>query len=272
MVSGAWLCASWRKEQELKARIAIVAAMARELRPLVRNWKLEINENGVVVYSSAEAVAAYAGIGADRVRLAVEAALSLGPVSQIVSAGWAGGLHPGIKGGMVRQVKKVIDAMSGEVYLLGPTHQVEQTNGLSGTVLLTMDRFASAAEKRHLWERYKADIVDMEAAIVAEMAQSKGTSCAAIKAISDDDTFDLPGIERYSTPEGKFREGEFAAYVALRPALWKATARMGRTSTLAARALCRELQRYIAGMNPQTLSPSGERPHEPDVNAAQAKA
>lgn len=221
--------------------------MARELRPLVRNWKLEINQDGVAVYSSADAVAAYAGIGAERVRLAVDAALSLGPVHEIVSAGWAGGLHPGMRGGMVRRIDRVIDASSGEVFALEPKKQSGNGNGASGTVLLTMERFASAAEKRHLRERFKADMVDMEASVVAEIAGEKGIPCIAIKAVSDDDSFDLPGIERYSTADGRFREGAFAAYVVLRPALWKATAQMGRTSSLAAKELCRELERHIAG-------------------------
>ncbi len=239
----------------MSPRIAIVAAMARELRPLVKNWELEIDEGGVSVYSSAEAVAAYAGIGEERARLAVAAALSLGPVREIVSAGWAGGLHPAMKGGMVRRIGRVIDAASGEVFVLGSS---ERGAG-PGTVLLTMDRFASAAEKQYLRERYQADMVDMEASVVAGVARECGIRCTAIKAISDDDSFDLPGIERYSTPDGRFREGAFAAYVALRPALWKATARMGRTSSLAAKELCRALERHIAENQGQDLAASGQR-------------
>jgi adenosylhomocysteine nucleosidase len=241
----------------LKPRIAIVGALARELRPLVRKWKLESKQDGVVVYSSAEAVAAYAGIGAARARLAVAAALSFGPVSEIVSVGWAGGLHPAMTGGMVRRIDRVINATTREIFVLSTAGPAQQKNGLGKTVLLTLDRFASAAEKQYLQERYKADMVDMEAGVVAGIAREMGIPFAAIKSISDDDSFDLPGIERYATRDGRFREGEFAAYVALRPALWKATAQMGRTSSLAAKELCRELQRYIQGAAEQALAPDG---------------
>jgi adenosylhomocysteine nucleosidase len=231
--------------------------LARELRPLVRKWKLESKQNGVVVYSSPEAVAAYAGIGAARARLAVAAALSFGPVSEIVSVGWAGGLHPAMKGGMVRRIDSVINAATREIFMLRTAGQTQHKNGSGRTILLTLDRFASAAEKQYLQERYKADMVDMEAGVVASIAQEKGIPFAAIKSISDDDSFDLPGIERYATQDGRFREGEFAAYVALRPALWKATAQMGRTSSLAAKQLCQELERYIRGVAEQALAPEG---------------
>ena len=77
----------------MKARIAIVAAMAGELRPLVKGWKREMTPEGVTIYTSDEAVAVFAGLGLQRARLATAAALRLGPIRRIISAGWAGGLQ-----------------------------------------------------------------------------------------------------------------------------------------------------------------------------------
>ena len=78
----------------------------------------------------------------------------------------------------------------------------------------------------------------MEAAAVARIARARNIPFAAIKAISDEFDFELPGLERFSTPTGQFRERAFAAHAALRPWLWLRVAKMARSSSLAARNLC----------------------------------
>ena len=70
------------------SRIGIVAAMERELRPLVRNWK-QSGDARVAVFETERALAACAGMGAERVTEAAEALARLG-VSMLVSVGWAG--------------------------------------------------------------------------------------------------------------------------------------------------------------------------------------
>ncbi len=226
----------------MNSRVAIIAALSRELRPLVGNWKLERDADGVSVYSSAGSVAVFAGMGAERARLAAEAALEFGPVSRIVSAGWAGGLHAGMVPGGVWRVRAVVNASNGEVF---------ETRGAGGkrefgSVLVTVGRVASAADKRALRELYSADLVDMEAAAVAEVAWSNKVPFSALKAVSDGPELDLPGMERFATSDGGFREGAFAAYVALRPALWSPAVRLARNSAAAAESLCRELERQLA--------------------------
>ncbi len=52
MVSCERLCEGGSEGSEVKARIAIVAAMAGELRPLVRGWKREETPEGVTIYTS----------------------------------------------------------------------------------------------------------------------------------------------------------------------------------------------------------------------------
>jgi adenosylhomocysteine nucleosidase len=216
--------------------------MERELRPLIKGWKLESDAGGVTVYSSAKAVAVFAGLGRERAKLATAAALRFGPVRRIVSAGWAGGLHAGMVPGGVWRVRSVVDAVTGVVF---------EAQGLGGTkelgsVLVTTDHVASAEDKRHVSELYSADLVDMEAAAVAATARSKGIPFSALKAVSDGHDFDLPGLGTFTTADGGFRQRTFAAYVALRPALWKPVARLARDSSMAARNLGRELERWLA--------------------------
>jgi adenosylhomocysteine nucleosidase len=213
--------------------------MPRELRPLVRNWKLEESAAGVTVYSSERAVAACAGIGGRRATLATAAALSFGPAHLLISAGWAGGLHAGIAAGTAHRVKRVVDAATGEIYSA-------ETSDAKGTTLVTANRVASLEAKKTLREQYSGDLVDMEAATVARLARVHDIPFLAVKAVSDAYDFELPGMDRYVAQDGRFREAAFAMHLAVRPHLWKAAAHMGRTSSVAAEALCRELAKRIA--------------------------
>jgi len=224
----------------LRSRIAIVAAMPRELRPLVRDWKLEESAAGVTVYSSEGAVAAFAGIGARRATLATAAALRLGPAHLLISAGWAGSLHSGVAAGTVHRAKRVVDGATGETY---------ESEGFAEavTTLVTSSRVASRESKKTLREQYSGDLVDMEAATVARLARVHDIPFLAVKAVSDGHDFELPGMERFIAPDGRFREVAFAMHLAVRPHLWKAAARMGRTSAAAGAALCQELAALIAG-------------------------
>jgi adenosylhomocysteine nucleosidase len=137
----------------------------------------------------------------------------------------------------VHRVRKVIDAGTGEAY---------ESGGTTGATLLTAKAVVSLDGKRRLREQYLGDLVDMEAATVARLGVSRKLPFMAIKAVSDEFDFDLPGMERFVTGDGKFREAAFGMYLAVRPQLWKAAGQMGRTSALAADALCRELESAIA--------------------------
>ena len=219
--------------------------MARELRPLVRNWKLEDSAPGVTIYSSERAIAAFAGMGKQRAEIAAHAALNFGPVHQLISAGWAGAIHAEISVGAVRFADAVIDEATGERF------EAEQKSAYSNSaavsaLLVTVNHVVSAAEKRHLHIKYAADIVDMEAAAVARVARVKGTAFLAMKGISDAHDFDLPGMEKFTTPEGQFRERAFAAHIALRPWLWKPAFSLAGNSGTAARNLCSDIERYLA--------------------------
>src|SRR5208282_4828359 len=102
----------------------------------------------------------------------------------------------------------------------------------------------SAEDKQRMRKMYSADLVDMEASAVAEVARRNKIPFSAIKAVSDGHDFDLPGMEKFTTADGQFRQVSFAAYAALRPMLWKPVARLAKDSGVAARNLSRELERY----------------------------
>jgi hypothetical protein len=75
-------------------------------------------------------------------------------------------------------------------------------------------------EKRLLAHRYKADVVDMESAGIAEVARERGIEFSAIKAISDELEFEMPPVARFVDANGRFETARFGAYIAMRPKWW----------------------------------------------------
>lgn len=237
----------------MKPRTAIVAAMEREIRPLLRNaspgWRLEAASPGVTLYSSEQAVVSFAGIGTRRATLAAAAAISLGPVSRIISAGWAGGLEPVMRAGTVFRASCVIEETTGEAFDPEDGGKAEGPPGTHtpGAILVTVDRVISSEEKLRLRAKFSASLVDMEASAVGRFAKNHGVSFLAIKAVSDEYDLDIPDLQRFVAADGQFRQSAFALYAALRPGLWKPVARMARGSASAAQNLSVELGRIIHG-------------------------
>jgi adenosylhomocysteine nucleosidase len=220
------------------ARIAIICALFREVHPLVRKWDvLRYRPNrAVTIYHNEHAVVAYAGMGQELATVACEAALACGEISTFISAGWAGGLNAQAVPGTVVRPKIVTDAATGKKYEAG---------GDRGT-LVTVSRVADAEEKQRLAEAYGGDLVDMEAAAVARFAQEHKLPFYAIKAVSDAHDASLPDMNKFNR-NGQFSVYRFIAYIAIRPGLWQAISEMSQRSLSSRDALCKELEKAIAG-------------------------
>lgn len=214
-------------------RLAIIAALPREIAPLVRGWRVTPNRR-VAMWVSGEAVAACAGMGSECVTRAAEAAIELGATA-LVSAGYAGGLTDGARTASIWVPDTVIDAATGERF----------TTGIGRGTLVSVDMVAGADSKRSLAEKFGGDVVDMEAVAVARHAARRGVAFYAVKAVSDTRAARLPDLNRF-TRNGRFLSGRFAVYTAVRPWLWPAVARLGRDSARAVRALNTELEEWIA--------------------------
>ena len=226
-----------------KPRLVFIAALRREVAALVKGWRTdEVSPGrGIHVYWNDDAVVACAGMGADRARLAIEAALSQGPAAELISVGWAGACIHRLHVGDVFWPDVVVDVKTGERFL--PIKERARNEGLE--ILVTAPGPAGAKEKERLGVFYYASAVDMEAAAVARLAEAHGLPFQAIKAISDEVGFAMPGMEDFSTPDGQFREAAFGLHVAVRPALWKPVMAMAKGSRLAADRLCGEIATYI---------------------------
>ncbi len=213
------------------AKVAIVAALEREVRPLIKQWRpVERDHDGrkYKFFENDRAVLVCSGIGPEAARRAAEAIINLYAPALVQSAGFAGALDSTLKVGTVLTPICVIDARDGSRIEAGVGHWV----------LVSLDHPASVQEKAKLAEAYWAHAVDMEAAAVARAAQAHDITFVGLKVISDEADFEMPPMERFMSSDGTFRTGAFAAYAAVRPWLWPRVLRLARNSTKAADALC----------------------------------
>ena len=214
---------------------AIIAALPREVKPLVRGWKRHQLPGNIRAYTNDFAVVVCAGMGTARATLAVQAAISLKPVTTLLSVGLAGACDPSLHVGDIMRAGVIVDTQSGERF----------TDSQFKQVLVSTTAIASVREKQRLNASYGAVAVDMEAATVARIAQAHGLAFHAIKAISDDATFELHEVARFATSDGQFREAAFAAHAALRPQLWSKLVQLAGNSNRAINALTKELESQL---------------------------
>jgi len=224
------------------SRVAIVAAMEREVRPLVKGWRVcekEYVGRHFRFFENENVVVVCGGIGADAARRATEAVINAFGPQVVYSVGFAGGLDPALKVGELLQPARIVNASDGSSLAL---------EGGQG-VLITFAAVASPEQKAKLRESYGAHAVDMESASVALAAEARGVKFAAVKVISDTAGFQLPSMERFVNPDGSFSEMRFALFAAARPWMWAQVFRLGRNTRRASRALCCEMEKVIAGVS-----------------------
>jgi len=98
-------------------RVAIIAAMPGELKPLVGDWP-HSKRNGVEFWAQRdpedEWIAACAGVGQSAATRAFAAIEDGGPIDLVFSIGWAGALDAALAPGSAHNVAGVIDVQTGE--------------------------------------------------------------------------------------------------------------------------------------------------------------
>ena len=219
-------------------KVAMVAALEREVKPLVKRWNtVEREHDGrcFKFFESDQAVLVCGGIGAQAARRATEAVITLYEPELVISIGFAGGLNPALKVGEIFSPSRVIDARDGS--------SVEIASGRGA--LVSAAALAGVEEKKKLAESYGAQAVDMEAAAVARGAQARDVGFMAVKAISDESDFHMLPMDPFVGTSGQFRTGKFVISLMVRPWLWPKVFHLARNSAKASKALCTELERFI---------------------------
>jgi adenosylhomocysteine nucleosidase len=221
-------------------RVAIIAAMAGELKPMVRGWQHEFR-NGIHLwrwrYDDVEWIAACAGAGVGAATRAFAEVEKDGPISQVISIGWTGALSEEFAPGEAYRVSGVIDALTGERF------PVDSAAGVCW--LVTSPKVADASEKRRLATTYSAAMVDMEAAGVARLAAMRGIPFDCIKGVSDGFRDKLPDFNRFISANGQFQLARFILFVLFRPWHWPRLMRMGENSRKVAERLRDNLLDYL---------------------------
>jgi adenosylhomocysteine nucleosidase len=224
----------------------MVAALEREVGPLVRHWGVADQEHGgrrFRFFESGNAVVVCGGMGFEAARRATEAIISLYRPSVILSVGFAGALDEKLHVGDLVQARYVVDARDGS--------RTDTGSGIG--VLVSSPAVAGAEQKAKLGKSYGAQAMDMEAAAVAKGAEARGLRFAAVKAISDEVGFAMPPMDRFIAADGSFRARSFALYAAKRPFIWPDVLRLAQNSAKAARALSVLLQSQYAVSVPEKV-------------------
>src|SRR5215472_380554 len=103
-------------ERKVMPEIAIIAALEREIDPLLKSWRntdQEYSGKRLRFYSGENCVAVCGGIGPVAGRRAAEAAVALYRPNMLVSVGFAGALESNLRVGEVLELRWVIDASDG---------------------------------------------------------------------------------------------------------------------------------------------------------------
>jgi adenosylhomocysteine nucleosidase len=215
-------------------KVAIVAALEREVWPLVKAWQTTHESHDgrdFKFFEHENAVLVCGGIGAEAARRAAEAIITLYQPALVISAGFAGGLDPALRAGHALTPRLVIDAGDGS----------RTDSGTGDGVLVSFSAVADSEQKASLAQAYGADVVDMEAAAVSRCAEAHGIQFTACKVVSDSRDQRLPPVGRFVAPDGTFQSFRFLAHVAMRPWLWIGVGQLARNSAIAAQSLCKRL-------------------------------
>ena len=221
-------------------RLAIIAAVERELHPLIKDWNsTSVTHEGrrFTFYESNYAIAVCAGIGAEAARRAAQAAIVTYQPDLLISVGIAGALVPELHAGETVFPAVVIDASDGSRHETAIQSARLGTTPLARTVLVSSPEIAGAKQKQKLGKAYGAHAIDMEAAAIAKAAEVHGLPFLAIKSISDEMNFELPEMARFIR-NGQFQSARFALHVAVRPWLWLKVLRLARNTRIASENLC----------------------------------
>lgn len=221
-------------------RVAIIAAMPGELKPLVRGWPH--STRGTIKFwalrnEEEEWIAACAGAGVDAATRAFAGIEDGGPIDLVLSVGWAGALTGACEAGQAYNVAGVFDARTGERFNCDA--------GAGQHWLVTSPRVADEAEKRRLASTYKASLVDMEAGGVARLAAMRGIPFYCIKGVSDAVDTKLPDFNRFIDPAGQFQTFPFVTFALFRPWLWPALVQMGENSKKASQSIAERLHELL---------------------------
>jgi len=221
-------------------KIAIIAALEHELRPLLKNWpavKSHHDGRDFTFYESSYSVAVCSGIGPEPGRRAAEAIIAKYSPELLISAGIAGAPPRDLRVGETIFPATLIDTHDSSRHPTAIENTPLANTPLAKTIVVSCPEIAGAEQKQRLAKAYAAHAVDMEGASVARAAEAHGLPFIAIKTVSDELDFELPPLMRFFR-EGEFQTARFVLHISIRPWLWLRVFRLARNTKIASENLC----------------------------------
>jgi nucleoside phosphorylase len=189
--------------EELEHAMALCHNREKFSQSNVSYWRARRGEKGFIFLKL--------GIGPRKAAEKMKLILSLLSPSKIVLIGYAGALDPNLKLGDLVGVKNALACSLEENETLEHLHVDRQFELIEGEAIIDLarslglraqagDALTSAyvlgepEHKRHLYERHRAAIADMETAAIAAVADSKKIPLCCIRVVSDEaeDSFLAP--------------------------------------------------------------------------------
>ena len=226
----------------MAGRVAIVCAMAQEIRPLVKKWRKQ-RERGLTFFESDKAVAVAAGIGTAPAALASMTLIAREQPTCLVSAGLCGALRQDFTVGHVLWPRTVVNVATSKRFL-------SQWDEADGTVVSGRS-IAGQTRKRELREQFGADAIEMEGAGVGSIADSCGLPFYVVKAVSDEVDFPMPPVNEFVDAEGKLHMFAYGAKMLVHPQWWGPTWALARNGHVASVELCKALEHLIEQLSSQ---------------------
>lgn len=215
-------------------RVAVLAPMVSELRPVVKAFRLEAGAvEGVRVHTGrlgdVDVVATRIGMGTRAAREATERLLAATEVDHVLVVGIAGGVVAGARIGDVLRPSVVRDHATGAEY---EPHGlvVGETEG----VLLTSDEFfGDPGDVARLAEQGVVGL-DMETAAVAAVCGARRVPWSVVRVVSDRPGEVPPEVFLLGRDDGTPDVGKALRYMVRRPARIPPLVRLARNSQRAA--------------------------------------
>jgi adenosylhomocysteine nucleosidase len=241
--------------------IAIVAAMRDEVASFLDagGYRESERHGPVRLYTTTrwpEVAVVIGGAGRKRAEAATRVAIERCRPDAIVSAGFAGGVSPGLSVGDVvlcDEIRTIDGSTAGEL----PRNTEDGLFTIAGDLqrvgCLTVKEMASTSEdKRSLGNRFPVAVVDMESYWVAEIATQAGVQSVVVRCVLDPVERTLPPLVEHLIGSGAVaRLLRSLAYVVTRPMFIPDLLRLARETAKAKKALARTLESIASTPWPQ---------------------
>ena len=227
-------------------RVAVLAPMPIELKPLVKTMNLQrsgIDYTGTV--RGVDVVATQIGVGITRAAEVTERMLKSGPFDRVIVVGICGGLDESVPIGTVLNPEVVEDGATGATYRSPEWDPIK----LEGR-LVTFEDFALELKMIPQLAQDGAAAVDMETAGVASVCHERGVPYAVFRSISDyatDGSIDYE-IGTMLNPDGSSQVGKGIRYLLTHPQRIPTLLRLGKGARAATKAAADAAVRAISGM------------------------